>query len=180
MKPSAHFFSVLFVAVLLSCVHAEEPTNSTKPLGFLEIGRDYAVRFPDSYSVFKLTKSGIGKGVSPKHPATWKVNLQVNMFTVRKHAHGSWVLLEHPKSLEDAAKWNLHKMAIAQLTKENTQKLESSPDGKAKLAELQKSAKRQIPTSTTWVNLDHAVAINEISSELVEVKINVNTSINSK
>ena len=68
-------------------------------------------------------------------------------------------------------------MAIAQLTDENTQKLESSPGGKEKLAKLQRSAKRRIPTSTTWVNLDHAVAITEISSELVELSVNVNASL---
>ncbi|MDA8563674.1 hypothetical protein N9L06_04395 [Mariniblastus sp.] len=177
MKRSTCLFFLLCLTVLFSGVHAEEPINSEKPLGFLELGRDYAIRFSDSCSVFKLTKTGIGQG---KHPSTWKVNLQVNMFTVRKHARGSWVLLEHPKSLEDAANWNLQKMAIAQLTKENTRNLEKSPDGKEQLAKLQESAKQQIQTSTTWVNLDHAVAISEISSELVEVKINVNTSINSK
>lgn len=177
MKTLTNFFFVLCFAVFISSAHAEEPNGSAKPLGFLELGRDYAIRFPDSYSVFKLTKTGIGQG---KHPSTWKVNLQVNMFTVRKHAQGSWVLLEHPKSLEDAAKWNLHKMAIAQLTKENTRKLESSSDGKEKLAKLQNSAKQQFQTSTTWVNLDHAVAISEIPFELSEIKLNVNTSISAK
>lgn len=177
MKPSTHFLSVICIATLFNCAFAEEPVAAAKPLGFLEIGHDYAIRFPDAYSVFKLTKSGIGQG---KHPATWKINLQVNMFTVRKHAAGSWVLLEHPKSLEDAAKWNLHKMAIAQLTKENMQELQSTPDGKAKLAKLQKSAKQPFHTSVTWVNLDHAIAISEIPSELVEPKINVNTSISAR
>lgn len=179
MNALAHVFSLLFVAVLLSSGRAEESATSTKPLGFLEIGRDYAIRFPDTYTVFKHTKSGISQGHG-KQLSTWKLNLQVNLFTVRKHAQGSWVLLEHPKSLEDAAKWNLHKMAIAQLTKENTQKLESSATGKKKLAKLQKSAERQIPTATTWVNLDHAVAISEISSELVEMSIKVNASVNSE
>ena len=177
MKHSTYLLSLLCLTFLFSGVHAEEPINSEKPLGFLELGRGYAIRFPDSYSVFKLTKTGIGQG---KHPSSWKVNLQVNMFTVRKHARGSWVLLEHPKSLEDAAKWNTHKMAIAQLTEENTRNLKSSPAGKKQLAKLQESAKQQIQTSTTWVNLDHAVAISEIPSELVEMKININMSINSK
>ena len=177
MKRSTYLFSLLCLTILFSGVQAEEPINSERPLGFLELGRDYAIRFPDSYSVFKLTKTGIGQG---KHPSTWKVNLQVNMFTVRKQARGSWVLLEHPKSMENAAKWNTHKMAIAQLTNENIRNLDTSLDGKAQLAKLQESAKQQIQTSTTWVNLDHAVAISEIPSELVELKINVNTSINSR
>jgi len=177
MKPSTHFFSLICIAALFNCAIAEEPVETAKPLGFLEVGRDYAIRFPDSYSVFKLTKSGIGQG---KHPSTWRINLQVNMFTVRKHAEGSWVLLEHPKSLEDAAEWNLHKMAIAQLTKENAQELQSTSDGKEKLAKLQRSSIHQFQTSTTWVNLDHAVAISEIPSEITEMKLNFNTSINAK
>ena len=177
MKSSTCFLAILCIAAVFSGVRAEEPIDSTKPLGFLELGHDYAIRFPDSYSVFTLTKSGISQG---KHPSTWKVNLRVNMFTVRKHAQGSWVLLEHPKSLEDAAKWNLHKMAIAQLTKENTEKLESTSEGKEKLAKLHESAKRQFETKTTWVNLAHAVAISEIPSEPTGMKFNVNTSVSAR
>lgn len=183
MHYSIRLAAILTVLILSTSVSADEPAPTAKPLGFLEIGHDYGIRFPDSYSVFKLSKTGITKLTSSdgsSRPANWTMNLTVQVFTVLKHAQGSWVLLKHPASLEDATKWNFHRLAVAQLTKGHIKKLESTAEGRTELDRLRRLAAQKIKTSTTWVNLDHAVTISAVPNELTPVNLHVNTALDAK
>ena len=174
--------AVVFAIVSTFAV-AEEPVPSDKPLGFLELGKDYRIRFPDSYSAFRYAESGVTQATSSdgsSRPASWTMDVEIQIFTVRKHAHGAWVLLEHPASVQEATQWNYHRMALAQLTKHRIEKLQPSADGRAELERLKRLAAQKIKTSKTWVNMDHAVTVSDVPTELEPVNINMDTFLGSK
>lgn len=175
--------AAMVVAFFSACAFAEEPLHPEKPLGFLELGKDYVIRFPDSYSTFRYSESGVTKATSSdgsSRPASWTMNVDIQVFTVRKHAHGAWVLLEHPASIQEATKWNYHRMAVAELTKHRIKELQSSADGRAELERLKRLASQKIETSRTWVNLDHAVTVSDVPTKLNPVSANMNTFLGSK
>ena len=181
--------STILCSIVLLAVPAvaDDPAIGKRPsnseLGFLEEQHDYVIRFATNSQLFKTTTSGIsptsytteGGQKRQGKPATWTITMTVEIFHVVKFGGGSWVLLEHPSSPDDFAKWNGMRRALAQLTDARIPELESSSEGKERIQELRKAASREIPTSTTWVNLDHAVAIADVSTEPIKAKLKVNS-----
>lgn len=175
----------LITVLAVTAADGDDTTVTCKPppseLSFLEIGRDYVIRFPDDRQVFKTKKSGVtstsittndGKKRAGK-PATWTMTLTVDIFNVVKFGGGSWVLLEHPSSPDDFAKWNGKRRAMAQLTEQRVRELESGSEGTERLQKLRTAASRDLRTARTWVNLDHAIAIADVPTEPVELKLSV-------
>jgi len=178
IKPQETKMSPRIAALLLLAAFAfvakaadSEPRSSgaKKALGFLEIGRDYLVMFPDSHNVFKSVKGGVEVVKQPDgeaRPISWSITQSVKVFTVRGTADDAWVLLEHPSELTDSSSWNLHKLAKAQLTTEHIKQIEAADDGGIQLKAFRSYAARKIKTTTTWVNLDHAIAIADVPKDL--------------
>lgn len=175
----------LIVGFALTTAYADQTSanrsSPTAELGFLEAGHDYIIRFAENSQLFKTSKSGVtstsyttddGEKRAGK-PAAWTMTLTVNIFHVVKFGGGSWVLLEHPSSPDDFAKWTGKRRAMAQLTGQYVAKLEADPNGADRLKKLREAASRELPTTTTWVNLDHAVAITDVPTEPVAIELSV-------
>ena len=183
---STRLLAPCLIALLgVTVTYADETTTTAQSpsseLGFLESGRDYIIRFSDDSQLFKKTQSGItstsyttedGKK-HPGKPAAWTFTVSVDIFHVVKFGGGSWVLLEHPSSQDDFAKWMGKRRAMAQLTDQRIAQLEADPDGEETLQNLREAASRELRTAKTWVNLDHAVAITDVPVEPVELKFSV-------
>jgi len=84
---------------------------------------------------------------------------------------GSWVLVRHPANLEDSFKWFGQRRAHAILTSKRADEIKAEPDGEEKVARLREAVQREIETTETWVNLDHAVAIADVPTERIELKV---------
>ena len=170
MARQLHFIALLLLGALSVAAHADEENvssaDSMKPLGFLELGSDYKIYFPDSHNWFRHVARGAE--VMKSGPTSWRVETSVVVFTVRGRGEGAWVLLEHPESVEDdATKWNLMKLAKHQLTAERVKKLEATDDGRVQLKAFRSYEETaSIKTTKTWVNLNQAIAIAEIPSTL--------------
>lgn len=178
--------SALFlIAVAASAAVADDTAaashSPSSELGFLEIGRDYVIRFSGDRHVFKTTTAGVTPTTVTSEdgsqragtPATWTMTLTVDIFKVVKFGGGSWVLLEHPSSPDDFSKWNGMRRAMAQLTEQRVSELKSSPEGMKRLKKLRAAASREVRTATAWVNLDHAIAIADVPTESLEFKLSV-------
>ena len=186
MTRSKWFLAALLATTFPAVAVADDPParDGAEPshLNFLNPGRDYVIRFPDDLALFKKTTSQVvptsytaedGTKRSGE-PATWTMTLTVEIFTVVRFGGGSWFLLEHPSSADDFVKWNNQRRAIAQLADDQrVDEIEAQPDGKQQLQTLRERAARDIPTTRTWVNLDHAVAITEVPTEPLKVKFNI-------
>jgi hypothetical protein len=175
--------TVLFFALLADVTAAEPPAPAGPPgaLGFLEAGKDYVIRFPEGSDVFKtsgadVTESSYTTQDGKKHsggPVTFNWTLSVDAFQVVRFGGGSWVLLRHPANAEVYTKWSAQRRAMAILAGPNVDAIKAKPDGKARLKRLEDAAAAKIPTAETWVNLDHAIAIAQLPTEEIDVKMTI-------
>jgi hypothetical protein len=172
-------FRIWLLTVLLSSqslsVFGQTPaasgTESTQ-LSFLEPGRAYLVRFPPDRELFQHTITGTAE-VTERSASGEKKNAEQRPFTARVRLDvfkvvglggGSWVLMEHPASSEDYARWTGKHRAMAILSLTKTPEPKSDPDAQDRLKQLREAAARDIPTTKTWINLDHAITISELSA----------------
>lgn len=159
----------------------DQPTGS---LSLLKPGNDYVIRFTEGSEIFKTSKSGVSEtsyttsdGETKKgSPATWTMTLKVTMFEVVRVGGGSWVLVRHPTNPDDYAKWEGQRRAKAILAGPSRDKLAAEEKGAEQLARLQEAADREIKTTETWLNLNHAVAITNVPSEPIELKFNITSA----
>jgi hypothetical protein len=175
MKSCHRTAAVLGFAILAVPAVAAPPQGDPAPkaLGFLEAGNDYIIRFPDSSNIFKHSMAGVtastymtADGKTEKGgPASWNATVTLYVFQVVRAGEGSWVLLRHPKSTEDFARWAGQRRARAILAGPQVKALEGTPEGRARLETLRAAAAAKIPTSETWVNLSHAITIAAMPSE---------------
>lgn len=157
-----HHTSALFLCLALtSSVHAQD---SDVP-GFLQPGKDFVFQFAGR-SPFRVTtpvdddsdsKSRSGRRAVKTHT--------VNVFTIVSLAGDSWILVEHPKNIEDADAWNAKRVALASLTPQAVAALESTTAGKKELKQLRQQSTVEIETTRTWVNIDHIATIRKASIE---------------
>lgn len=126
----------------------------TSELGFIEIQRDYIIRFSDDFDFAKARSPGDAP--------------EVEIFRVLKFGGGSWVLLEYPASPDDVSYWNLQRRAMAQLTEQRVAQLEADPAGAETLQELRNAASRELRTASCWVNLAYAVIIGDVPTDPAE------------
>jgi hypothetical protein len=151
------------------------------PIGFLKPGRDYVIRFAPGSDLFKTTRSGLSETSYTTSdgetrlgkPATWTMTLNVTIFEVLRVGSGSWVLVRHPADSDDFAAWTGQRRAKAILASPRRDEIAAGPDGMERLAKLQEAAEREIKTTETWLNLDHAVTISDVPVEAVELKVSV-------
>jgi hypothetical protein len=176
------FFPALVVLIVsLAAAAPPEGGPSETRFGFLETGRDYVVRFPDGSEIFKtsraeMTESSYTTATGEKKsggPVTWNITLNVEVFQVVRFGTGSWVLLRHPSSADDFIRWNAQRRAMAILGGPNVDAIRARPNGQERLTRLKEAAAAKMPTTETWINLDHAVAIAAVPTEDPEMKISI-------
>jgi len=145
--------AVAFSGLSVFVICAAAPTQSRSgDLDFLELGKPYLVHFPEKSKLFSATTSGVSTTTFvtedgeklPGGPVTWSATLTNTGFRVIRITKGSWALLEHPESVEDAVAWMEH--------------LRPKSQGEGNSAR----SKAKIRTVQTWVNLDHAIAISPL------------------
>ena len=150
-------------------------------LGFLEPGRDYAVRFPEGGDPFKTSRAVVSESTvtdaegkkKSGGPVTMNFTFSVSIFRVVKLGGGSWALLRHPKSPGDFLRWAEQRKAKAILAGPNLKAVRARADGDEQVKRLEEAATAEIPTTETWINLAHAIAIAEVPTEMDEAKISV-------
>ena len=157
---------------------AATSTESTQ-LSFLKPGSAYLVRFPPGRDLFEHTFTGTtevtqlsarGEKENVKQrPYTARVRLDI--FRVLRLGGGSWVLMEHPASSEDYARWTGKHRAMAILALAKTAEIGNDPDAQDRLKKLREAAARDIGTTKTWVNLNHAVTISELSARSLGIDL---------
>ena len=176
------FLRIWLLAILLSVPSLSvfgqvpaAPATESAQLSFLEPGRAYLVRFPSDLELFQHVTTGTtevtqvtqfsagGERVNvEQRPYTARVRLDI--FKVVGLGGGSWVLMEHPASSEDYASWTGKYRATAILSQTESSEPGSNRDAQARLRKLREAAAREIPTTKTWINLDHAITISELSA----------------
>ncbi|HEY1785777.1 MAG TPA: hypothetical protein VGG30_09525 [Pirellulales bacterium] len=179
-------FTIAVVAAALAVAStrsdaAEQNAPPTAQLGFLEAGRDYAIRFPESDKVFESTESGIApatvttsRGETENRAGAWTVKYAIGTFQLVRFGTGSWVLLRFPANIHDAFKWEFQRRAMATLASpEAEKKIRAKPDGAERLERLKKQAAEKIATTEAWVNLNRAVLIADVPAEELEWKASV-------
>ena len=168
---------ILAPSVLLLSACSVLRAGDTQLPSFLQPGNDYVLRFADK-SPFEQTEGLLiepqkGKAANTINISSARVTYSITVFTVVELSGGSWVSVEHPKSIKEASKWNFKRFAMAALNPETIAKLEATDDGKVRLAQLREQASVEISTERTWVNLDHVVAITKPPTEPLEFKLNL-------
>ena len=148
--------------------------NDRFSLPFLKEGQDYVLRFAGE-SPFRRTE---GIPIEPEYYSkpnavvtSASVTYSIEVFTIVRVLDGSWAKVRHPKSIKDAFKWNRKRYAIAALTPETREKLSATEEGRVKLNQLEEQTGIEIETSTTWINLNHVVAIAEPPAEPQDLKL---------
>jgi hypothetical protein len=152
---------------------AEKPAPSApSDLGFLEIGRTYFIRFPEGQHPLQVKESGITAQPSGP-PGTWRINYQIDQFTVRKLGGGSWALLEHPVDPKSATEI----LAARNLMEDKplVAEMEADPKRREFLAGRRKAARDELKMTQTWINLAHAITISDSPPPgwKQELKVNV-------
>lgn len=159
----------LFTGAISMCmlVLQDVPATSAEPeLPFLQVGKDYHIGFPKDRSPFVYSTSGITESYEKRpdgtkanrRPAQWSMNVTLDIFHVTQLSAGSWILVEHPASPKDYALWVGKHRAALRLTNADNLDAES-------LAISKTYASKEIRTTRTWINLDHAVTIKPVSKE---------------
>jgi hypothetical protein len=144
---------------------AQDPPASSSvktDLGFLEVGKSYLIRFPEDRHPVQMKESGIEPQPSGA-PLTWRANFQIDVFVVRKLGGGSWALLEHPIDPKAALDVLSARSLIAD--KVAVAKIEADPSRKDFLAKRREAARAELKTTSTWVNLAHAISISDPPAE---------------
>ena len=154
----------LFVILSLVFSAPVSGQDSSVP-SFLQSGQDYVMQFSGPSPFQKTVRLTASSDNAERSGGRRARTVAVEVFTVVSRAGGSWVLVEHPKDISDAEKWNAKRLAIASLTPQSVAALQSTEDGQARLEQLRARASVEIATSRTWVNLDHVVAIRKAPIE---------------
>lgn len=161
--------AVLFLSAIPVCILAQSaaPVTSTAPDSpFLKPGKDYHIGFPKDRSPFVYSTSGITESYEKqtdgtkanRRPARWSMNVTLDIFHIVQLSRDSWVLVEHPASPKDYSSWiGKHRAA---LRLENANNLDAET-----LAYTKASASKDIRVTRTWINIDHAVTIKEVSKD---------------
>ncbi|MCA9037369.1 MAG: hypothetical protein KDA91_19670 [Planctomycetaceae bacterium] len=132
---------------------------------FLQPGQDYVMKFAGPSPFEKSVRISVGTDQAERNGGRRTKQLAIEVFTIVSRAGGSWVLVEHPKEIDDATKWNAKRVAMASLTPQSIAALQSTEDGRARLEQLRARASVEIETSRTWVNVDHVVTIRKVPIE---------------
>ncbi|MCA8999307.1 MAG: hypothetical protein KDA80_20100 [Planctomycetaceae bacterium] len=154
-------FYFLATLCLVPALMFGEDTSTPK---FLNTGEDFAIQFAVATPFQKTVRRPMDRNSdSPRNefrrPGT--ITYSVDIFKVVGLPGGSWVLLEHPKSIEDAPHWNAKRLAMATLTPQAIIAMESTEDGRKRLEKLREQAAVEIETSRTWVNMQHMLTIKK-------------------
>lgn len=155
---------------ILILASAALQADDSAPPSFLKPGQDYAIRFAGQSPFEKTVRVPMDSDQIRKRNASItsaSITYSVTVFTVVALPGDSWILAEHPKSIEDALKWNLKRVAMAALSRQSIAALQSTDDGKRQLEKLREQAATEIETSRTWINLRHVVTISKPRIELL-------------
>lgn len=163
-------------------VRASDREPAAAEPGFLEVGKDYMIVFPDDRNIFMKKTSGVTTatyttedGEAESRPASWSMTLKVETFKVVALSRGQWVLLEHPRNLDDIPTWNAQRRALAILQDSKPLTAKANDKAAEKRQALHEAADTKVPTSQTWVNLNHALAIAPPPTEEETGKLTVNS-----
>jgi hypothetical protein len=180
MKASVRAAIMLVIAGFVGAAAAAPPAGGPVPpgLGFLEAGKDYVIRLPETHDVFKITSAGVSQstyttvdGQSGTMPVPWRSTMTVHIFHVVRFGAGSWVLVKYPANPNDYLSWAFQRQAMAVLAGPGANAIGAKPDGPARLKKLREQASAVIATAETWLNLDHAIAIAAVPAEEPELKL---------
>jgi hypothetical protein len=93
---------------------------------------------------------------------------KLEVFTIVQLSGDSWAQVEYPERGSDYGNWNLKLNAQAVLADESLLKTLEEKDGfKDHLKYFRWAAEQPIATRQTWINLDHAIEISELRTELI-------------
>jgi hypothetical protein len=159
--------------ILILASVASQAVDASPPK-FLQPGHHYSLRFAGQSPFEKTVLVRVDSDHKKKAHAS--VTYSVTVFTIVALPGDSWVLAEHPKSIEDAFKWNFKRIAMATLTPEYISALQSNDDGKKQLKTLREQAAAKIETRRTWINLRHVVTISKPRIESSDYKLNTNST----
>lgn len=158
---------VLALCILL--LHASVRADDSPVPKFLQPGQDYLIRFAVQSPFQKTIRTPLDRessGVPNRSTRKRTTTHTIDIFTVVSLAGGSWILVEHPRAIEDASKWNSKRRAMVSLTPQAVHALQSTEDGKIRLEAIRTQASAEIETSRTWVNIDHMLTIRKAPSDL--------------
>jgi len=139
------------------------------------------IRFPEASNIFKTSRVEVTEATTTDAdgrktsagPVTWNITLSINVFHVVRLGGGSWVLLRHPTDPDDFLRWSSQRRALAILAGPHVRAIGDKPDGPERLKKLREAADARIPTSETWVNLDHAIAIAAVPTVEDDPKLSI-------
>ncbi len=106
--------SCILASCILILASAALQTVDAAPPSFLKSGNDYAIRFAGQSPFEKTVRVATDSDQSKKRNAL--TTYSVTIFTIVALPGDSWILAEHPKSIEDAFRWNSKRVAIAALS----------------------------------------------------------------
>jgi hypothetical protein len=148
--------------------------SAPSDLGFLEIGRSYAVKFIPGMHPFEIKESQMvsaeavstdasGNVTKSTLPGSMTMTYRIDVFVVRKLGGGSWALLEHPDDVKAA-----QEILGARRALESTELVAEqgkTEEGRKQLAKWREEARRELKMTQTWVNLAHAIVITDPPEE---------------
>jgi len=153
---------LLCFALITSSTQAQD---SDIPPFLRRPGNDFVFQFAGR-SPFRVTTTVDEDSDNKSRPGRRTVKTHtVKVFTLVSLAGDSWILVEHPKNIEDAEAWNAKRVALASLTPQVVAALEKTGAGKKKLKQLRQQSTVEIETTRTWVNIDHIATIRKASIE---------------
>jgi hypothetical protein len=155
----------LIVAMGCSVTHAQRVG-----LDFLNLGKSYVISFAVNEQHFigtTLRRYQAPKGRAEKGNELDIIKTKLEVFTVVQLSGDSWVQVEYPARSTDYDKWNFKLNAQAVLADETLAKKLEQDELKEHLKYFRWLAEQSIPTRRTWINLDHAIEISDLRTELI-------------
>jgi hypothetical protein len=177
---------MLSLALLARTVAGQDnPRNQSpkSPLSFIEPGQDYIIRFAMANHPYQGREDvtadfqEVNKDPNSVRIRSASINYVVEVFTVVEAGGGSWFLVEHPKSYKDSFKWNGKRYAMAALSPQTIQTLETTDEGRKRLDGLREKATQIVETDRSWVNLDHAIMIAKPPTTPIDWKLTISTKV---
>jgi hypothetical protein len=175
----------LIVAALTPAINAsaDERTDGNRDkdvAGFLTEGQIYWIKFPPAYNLFtahsvsasQMTTRNSSEDVANTTPIFANVTISCQYFRITRIGPRGWVQVEHPVESSQYLPWSFKLMAERAILKGNF-----SQNTKEY---YQEQAAAVIETQRTWLNIDQALTIQDVPSQVPKPEVNVRFSTPTK
>ncbi|MCC6509254.1 MAG: hypothetical protein IT423_09115 [Pirellulaceae bacterium] len=155
---------------------ADERTDANRDKGvaeFLNEGQIYWIKFPPAYNLFtahsvsasQMTTRDSPEDVTNTTPIFANVTISCQYFRVTRIGPRGWVQVEHPVESSQYLPWSFKLMAERAILKgdfsQNTKE------------HYQEQAAASIETQRTWLNIDQALTVQDVPSQVPKPEVNV-------